>query len=60
MRAMKYLHTMIRVRDVDAALAFFQVLGLQEVRRQEVPRQEARQTDREEAVVCLCRLRYRR
>lgn len=34
---MKYLHTMIRVRDLDAALAFFGVLGLQEVRRKEVP-----------------------
>lgn len=37
MRAMKYLHTMIRVRDLDAALSFFRVLGLQEVRRKEVP-----------------------
>ncbi len=37
MRAMKYLHTMIRVRDLHAALAFFEVLGLREVRRQEVP-----------------------
>jgi len=37
MRRMKYLHTMIRVRDLDAALAFFGVLGLQEVRRSEVP-----------------------
>ena len=34
---MKYLHTMIRVRDLDAALAFFAVLGLHEVRRQEQP-----------------------
>lgn len=31
---MKYLHTMIRVRDLDASLAFFcQGLGLREVRR---------------------------
>lgn len=37
MRAMKYLHTMIRVRDLDATLGFFAVLGLHEVRRQEVP-----------------------
>lgn len=37
MRAMKYLHTMIRVRDLDAALSFFGVLGLQEVRRTEMP-----------------------
>jgi lactoylglutathione lyase len=33
---MKYLHTMIRVRDLDAALAFFCAgLGLREVRRKE-------------------------
>ncbi|RYD14782.1 MAG: lactoylglutathione lyase [Lysobacteraceae bacterium] len=31
---MKYLHTMIRVRDLDASLAFFRDgLGLREVRR---------------------------
>lgn len=36
MRAMKYLHTMIRVLDLDATLAFFEVLGLREVRRKEV------------------------
>lgn len=35
---MDYLHTMIRVRDLDAALTFFcQHLGLQELRRTEVP-----------------------
>jgi lactoylglutathione lyase len=34
---MKYLHTMIRVLDLDRALAFFRELGLQEVRRQDVP-----------------------
>lgn len=34
---MKYLHTMIRVRDLDAALAFFDVLGLKETRRRDVP-----------------------
>ncbi len=34
---MKFLHTMIRVRDLDAALRFFcQGLGLVEVRRREV------------------------
>lgn len=33
---MKYLHTMIRVRDLDAALAFFRVLGLTEIRRKDV------------------------
>jgi lactoylglutathione lyase len=33
---MKYLHTMIRVRDLDATLAFFcEGLGLREVRRKE-------------------------
>jgi len=35
---MKYLHSMIRVRDVDASLRFFcDGLGLKEVRRTEVP-----------------------
>ena len=33
---MKYLHTMLRVLDLDRTLAFFGVLGLQEVRRKEV------------------------
>lgn len=33
---MRFLHTMIRVRDLDAALRFFvDLLGLQEVRRTE-------------------------
>ena len=32
---MTYLHTMIRVRDLDAALAFFHLLGLREVRRRD-------------------------
>ena len=35
--ALEYLHTMIRVRDLDAALAFFSLLGLVEQRRREVP-----------------------
>jgi lactoylglutathione lyase len=35
--ALEYLHTMIRVRDLDAALAFFSLLGLSEQRRREVP-----------------------
>jgi lactoylglutathione lyase len=36
--AMRYLHTMIRVRDLDASLRFFTaLLGLREVRRQENP-----------------------
>ena len=30
---MRFLHTMIRVLDLDAALAFFALLGLHEVRR---------------------------
>ena len=32
---MKYLHTMIRVTDPDATIAFFALLGLEEVRRME-------------------------
>ena len=32
---MRYLHTMLRVRDLDAALDFFGKLGLRELRRQE-------------------------
>lgn len=32
---MKYLHTMIRVSDVDATLEFFSTLGLKELRRYE-------------------------
>ena len=30
---MKYLHTMIRVSDVEATLAFFELFGLKELRR---------------------------
>jgi lactoylglutathione lyase len=30
---MKYLHTMIRVSDLEATLRFFAILGLREVRR---------------------------
>ena len=30
-----YLHTMIRVADPDAAVAFFKLIGLEEVRRKE-------------------------
>lgn len=30
---MRYLHTMLRVRDLDASLRFFAALGLREVRR---------------------------
>lgn len=32
---MQYLHTMIRVTDPDATIAFFDLLGLKEVRRLE-------------------------
>lgn len=34
---MKYLHTMIRVLDLDRALAFFRLLGLVETRRRDMP-----------------------
>lgn len=34
-RMTKYLHTMIRVTDPDATIAFFNLIGLSEVRRME-------------------------
>jgi lactoylglutathione lyase len=34
---MKYLHTMVRVSDLDKTLAFFELLGLEEMRRRDVP-----------------------
>lgn len=34
---MRYLHTMIRVLDLDATLRFFALLGLREVRRSDNP-----------------------
>ena len=34
---MKFLHSMLRVSDPDATVAFFQLLGLEERRRVEVP-----------------------
>lgn len=34
--SLKYLHTMIRVKDLDAAIAFFELLGMSEIRRHEV------------------------
>jgi len=35
---MKYLHSMVRVRDLDASLQFYcEGLGLREVRRKDVP-----------------------
>ena len=32
---MRYLHTMVRVADLDASLRFWTLLGLEEVRRTE-------------------------
>ena len=32
---LKYLHTMVRVKDLDATIAFFELLGLSELRRTE-------------------------
>ena len=34
---MKFLHSMLRVSDPDATVAFFQLLGLEERRRVDVP-----------------------
>lgn len=34
---MKYLHTMVRVRDLPASLRFYELLGLREIRRKDVP-----------------------
>ena len=31
----RYLHTMVRVKDLDATIAFFRLLGLEETRRYE-------------------------
>ena len=33
---MKYLHTMVRVTDLDASIDFYTTLGLKELRRREV------------------------
>ncbi len=30
---LKYLHTMVRVKDLDASKAFYELLGLREIRR---------------------------
>ena len=32
---MRYLHTMVRVKDLDASIAFYELLGLKETRRSE-------------------------
>ena len=29
----KYLHTMVRVKDLEASMAFYRLLGLEETRR---------------------------
>lgn len=34
--AIKYLHTMLRITDPEASVAFFELLGLEEVRRYEI------------------------
>ena len=34
---MKYLHTMVRAFDLDKAIEFFNLLGLKEVRRVDIP-----------------------
>ena len=31
--ALKYLHTMVRVKDLEASMAFYRLLGLKETRR---------------------------
>ncbi|MEN8933464.1 MAG: VOC family protein, partial [Planktotalea arctica] len=31
--ALKYLHTMVRVKDLEASIAFYRLLGMQETRR---------------------------
>ena len=33
--ALKYLHTMLRVKDLEKTMAFFNLLGLREIRRRE-------------------------
>ena len=35
--AKSYLHTMIRVRDLEASIGFYALLGMHELRRTEVP-----------------------
>lgn len=32
---MKYLHTMVRVKDLEASMDFFRLLGLEEIRRRD-------------------------
>ncbi len=33
--SLKYLHTMVRVKDLDATIRFFELLGMTEIRRNE-------------------------
>ena len=33
--ALKYLHTMVRVKDLEKSMAFYELLGLRETRRKE-------------------------
>ena len=33
--ALKYLHTMVRVKDLEASMAFYEMLGLEEIRRKD-------------------------
>ena len=33
--SLKYLHTMVRVKDLEASMAFYRLLGLEETRRYE-------------------------
>ena len=33
--ALRYLHTMVRVKDLEASMAFYELLGLRETRRNE-------------------------
>ncbi len=35
MMGVEYLHTMVRVKDLDASMAFYKLLGLKETRRHE-------------------------
>ena len=34
--SLKYLHTMVRVKDLEASMAFYELLGLREIRRNDV------------------------
>ena len=33
--ALRYLHTMVRVKNMEASIAFYKLLGLKETRRHE-------------------------